>query len=51
VRVVVPLQTDPASPSGLHWTKASPPFQLNSTSQIQAMFTIAREHPITWLLG
>ncbi|MEV4708485.1 HlyD family efflux transporter periplasmic adaptor subunit [Actinoplanes sp. NPDC049316] len=51
VRVVVPLHTDPASPSGLRWTKASPPFQLNSTSQITAVFTIAREHPITWLLG
>ncbi|WP_432967433.1 HlyD family efflux transporter periplasmic adaptor subunit [Dactylosporangium sp. CA-233914] len=51
VRVVVPLRTDPASPSGLHWTKASPPFQLNSTSQIEAVFTIAREHPITWLVG
>ncbi|GAA1762857.1 HlyD family efflux transporter periplasmic adaptor subunit [Luedemannella helvata] len=51
VRVVVPLHTDPASPSGLRWTKASPPFQLNSTSEISAVFTIAREHPITWLLG
>ncbi len=51
VRVVVPLRIDPASPSGLHWTKASPPFQLNSTSEISAVFTIAREHPITWLLG
>ncbi|GAA2575787.1 hypothetical protein GCM10010435_59770 [Winogradskya consettensis] len=51
VRVVVPLTTDTASPSGLAWTKASPPFQLNSTSEISAVFTIAREHPISWLLG
>jgi multidrug efflux pump subunit AcrA (membrane-fusion protein) len=51
VRVVVPLATDTTSPSGLHWSKASPPFQLNSTSQIEAVFTIAREHPITWLIG
>ncbi|MFC7478871.1 HlyD family secretion protein [Luedemannella flava] len=51
VRVVVPLRVDPATPSGLYWTKASPPYQLNSASEIAAVFTIAREHPITWLLG
>jgi multidrug efflux pump subunit AcrA (membrane-fusion protein) len=50
IRVTVPLRTDPGSPSGLRWSKASPPFQLNSASAITARFTIATEHPINWLV-
>lgn len=51
IRVTIPLDTDPNSPSGLKWSKASPPFQLNSASQVTARFTVAEEHPIDWLLG
>lgn len=51
VRVTVPLRTDPGSPSGLRWSKTPPPFQLNSASAISARFTIATEHPISWLVN
>jgi multidrug efflux pump subunit AcrA (membrane-fusion protein) len=51
IRVTVPLRTDLDSPSGLHWSKTSPPFQLNSASAISARFTIATEHPINWLVS
>jgi len=51
IRVTVPLQPDPNSPSGLKWSKTSPPFQLNSASGITARFTVSREHPIDWLVG
>lgn len=51
IRVTVALATDPTSASGLQWSKASPPFGLNSESQVTASFTIAREHPISWLVG
>jgi hypothetical protein len=51
VRVTVPLATDAHSPSGLRWSKSPPPFQLNSESTITARFTIAVEHPISWLVG
>jgi multidrug efflux pump subunit AcrA (membrane-fusion protein) len=50
VRVTVPLDVDPVAPSGLRWSKASPPFALNSASQITALFTVAQERPIDWLL-
>jgi multidrug efflux pump subunit AcrA (membrane-fusion protein) len=51
IRVTVPLRTDPGSPSGLRWSKAAPPFQLNSASAITARFTIATEHPVDWLVN
>jgi multidrug efflux pump subunit AcrA (membrane-fusion protein) len=51
IRVTVALRADPNSPSGLHWSKTAPPFQLNSESAIMAQFTISKEHPISWLLG
>jgi multidrug efflux pump subunit AcrA (membrane-fusion protein) len=51
IRVTVPLARDPTSLSGLRWSKAPPPFQLNSTGQITARFTVADEHPIDWVLG
>lgn len=51
VRVAVALTPDPQSPSGLEWSKSSPPFRLTSESQVAASFTIAREHPISWLVN
>jgi multidrug efflux pump subunit AcrA (membrane-fusion protein) len=51
IRVTVPLEADLQSPGGLRWSKASPPFQLNSASEITARFTVSREHPIDWLLN
>jgi multidrug efflux pump subunit AcrA (membrane-fusion protein) len=51
VRVTVPLAADPNSPSGLHWSKAPPPFGLHSVSAVNAQFVVAAEHPIDWLLG
>jgi multidrug resistance efflux pump len=51
VRVTVTLESDPSSANGLRWSKASPPFRLTSVSQVTAAFTVAEEHPITWLLG
>lgn len=50
IRVAVPLEPDPDSPTGLRWSKQSPPFQLNSVSAVTASFTVAVEHPIDWLL-
>jgi multidrug efflux pump subunit AcrA (membrane-fusion protein) len=50
VRVTVVLDVDLASADGLRWSKAPPPFQLNSISEVTAWFTVAREHPIDWLL-
>ncbi|WFE22202.1 hypothetical protein O7621_02185 [Solwaraspora sp. WMMD937] len=50
VRVTVALATDPSAPGGLRWSKAPPPFQLTSASQVQARFTVAQENPIDWLL-
>lgn len=51
VRVTVNLDPNPASPSGLHWTKSPPPFRLNSASRVTARFTVAVEHPIDWMLN
>jgi multidrug efflux pump subunit AcrA (membrane-fusion protein) len=51
IRVTVPLAPDPASPSGLRWSKASPPFRLTTQTQVSALFTVTREHPIDWLLN
>jgi multidrug efflux pump subunit AcrA (membrane-fusion protein) len=51
IRVIVPLLTDPASPTGLHWSKTSPPFGLTTQTQVTALFTVARERPIDWLLN
>lgn len=51
VRVIVTLATDPGTASGLRWSKAAPPFRLTSVSQVSASFTVAEEHPISWLLG
>lgn len=51
IRVTVPLDPDPESPTGLRWTKQSPPFALNSVSAVTARFTVAVEHPIDWLLS
>jgi multidrug efflux pump subunit AcrA (membrane-fusion protein) len=51
IAVTVRLETDPASPSGLRWTKAGPPFRLASLSQLSASFTAAKEHPIHWLIN
>jgi len=51
IRVTVSLQADPAAPSGLRWSKAAPPFQLNSESALTARFTVSEEHPISWLVG
>jgi multidrug efflux pump subunit AcrA (membrane-fusion protein) len=51
VRVTVRLDADPASPSGLRWTKAPPPFRLTSASRVTARFVTATEHPIDWMLA
>lgn len=51
VRVVVPLATDPSSPNGLKWSKAAPPFRLNSVSDISGRFVIDHARPIDWVLG
>lgn len=51
VRAAVTLDADPNSPSGLAWSKQSPPFRLTSVSQVSASFVVADEHPIRWLLG
>lgn len=51
VRVTIPLDTDPHSPSGLRWSKMAPPFQLNSASPITGRFTVAHERPVDWLLS
>lgn len=51
VRVSIKLATSSGSTTALHWSKTTPPFQLNSESALKASFTITREHPISWLLG
>ncbi|WP_432842720.1 HlyD family efflux transporter periplasmic adaptor subunit [Dactylosporangium sp. CA-092794] len=51
VRVMVRLDTDLASPTGLRWSKAPPPFQLHSVSQVSAQFVVSVEHPVDWLLS
>jgi hypothetical protein len=51
VRVVIKLATIPGSATELLWSKASPGFQVNSESSVQASFVIAREHPMEWLIG
>jgi multidrug efflux pump subunit AcrA (membrane-fusion protein) len=51
IRVTVALATVPGSPSTLRWSKTPPPFQLNSESSVTALFTVAEEHPMNWVLG
>ena len=51
VRVVIKLATVPGSPTKLVWSKAAPGYTLNSESSVQASFVVARQHPISWLLG
>ena len=51
IAVTVALRTDDTSPSGLWWSKASPPYRLASQSQVTATFTVSTQHPISWLLG
>jgi multidrug resistance efflux pump len=49
VAVTIKLAPDASAPSGLMWSKAGPPFALNSLSHVTARFTVAQEHPISWL--
>jgi multidrug efflux pump subunit AcrA (membrane-fusion protein) len=51
IKVVIKLATAPGSATRLAWTKAAPSFALGPESSVQASFTVARQHPITWLLG
>jgi len=43
VRVVIALDQ-------IRWSKAAPPFELASQSDLSATITLAHEHPIRWLL-
>jgi multidrug efflux pump subunit AcrA (membrane-fusion protein) len=51
VRVVVLLHTDPESPTGLLWSKASPPFRLTSISEVDGRIVVGRDRPLDWVLG
>jgi multidrug efflux pump subunit AcrA (membrane-fusion protein) len=51
VRVVIKLAAMPGTPTKLVWSKATPGFMLNSEGAVQASFFVARQHPISWLLG
>jgi hypothetical protein len=51
IRVVIQLATTRGSATELAWSKAAPGFTLNLESSVQASFTIAKQHPIDWLLG
>src|SRR5262249_39956368 len=50
VAVTVALVLDAASASGLRWSKSGPPFALSSLTEVTAQFTVAREHPMSWLV-
>lgn len=51
VRVDIPLAMNSGPAGGLAWSKQAPSFQLDSESPLYASFTVARQHPINWLLG
>jgi len=51
IRVVIKLATVPGTQQKLAWSKAAPGFTLNSESSVQASFVIAKQHPLSWLLG
>jgi hypothetical protein len=51
IRVTVTLATVAGSSTTLRWSKTAPPFQLNSESSVTALFTVAEEHPMNWVLG
>jgi hypothetical protein len=51
IRVVIKLATVPGAQQKLVWSKVAPGFTLNSESDVQASFVIARQHPISWLTG
>ncbi|WP_020661206.1 HlyD family efflux transporter periplasmic adaptor subunit [Amycolatopsis benzoatilytica] len=44
VRVVIALDK-------IRWSKAAPPFELASQSDVKATITLAYEHPVRWLLS
>ncbi|MER7859266.1 HlyD family efflux transporter periplasmic adaptor subunit [Amycolatopsis japonica] len=48
-RVMVELSVDPSTRK-LNWSKAAPPFELSSQSEIKAQFTLSEERPINWLV-
>jgi multidrug efflux pump subunit AcrA (membrane-fusion protein) len=50
VRVDIPLTTMPGSET-LRWSRQAPQFNLDTESQVTVSFTVARQHPIDWLLG
>ncbi|SDZ01462.1 HlyD family secretion protein [Amycolatopsis xylanica] len=51
VAVTVDLVSVPDTATGLKWSRTAPPFALNSQSEVSAAFTVADEHPISWLVG
>lgn len=51
IAVTVALELDPRAPSGLRWSKSGPPFGLSSQSEVTARFTVAEEHPVSWLVN
>jgi hypothetical protein len=51
IKVVITLATAPGSATKLAWSKTAPGFTLSSESSVQASFTVARQRPISWLLG
>jgi multidrug efflux pump subunit AcrA (membrane-fusion protein) len=51
VRVVIPLATVPGSATTLRWSRQAPPYRIDSESPVSVSFTLARQHPIDWLLG
>lgn len=51
IRVDIPLATVDGSSGLPWWSKQAPPFPLDSESTVYATFTVARQHPINWLLG
>jgi hypothetical protein len=51
IKVVIKLATVPGTSTKLVWSKAAPGFTLNSESAVQASFVVAKQHPLSWLLG
>jgi multidrug efflux pump subunit AcrA (membrane-fusion protein) len=51
IRVNIPLATVPGSAGALRWSKQAPPYSVDSETAVSASFTVARQHPIGWLLG
>jgi multidrug efflux pump subunit AcrA (membrane-fusion protein) len=51
IRVDISLATVPGSGGALRWSKQAPTFTVDSETAVSASFTVARQHPIDWLLG